>query len=230
MCVATAPSRITGVESAVAYLEEHCPSVLSTLEGENLIFSAACGRCGGRGYGHWHQDSGICYECRGANTTNHKTKVSVVAYARKMKGKARAAAKKQEQYAAKKAESLANQLAGQKKWCEEHGHGPITFAELKIKQEAEKAATQAKQSYVGTIGKREEFTLFIDKMLTFDSMFGMKVLHLFHDAAGNQLVWWTGDFLVEKAEGQEIKVKATVKDHAVYNGAKQTTLSRVKEL
>jgi len=28
-------------------------------------YSASCARCGGRGYGHWFQDNGVCYECRG---------------------------------------------------------------------------------------------------------------------------------------------------------------------
>lgn len=229
MSIAVAPIRITNVETAIAYLNSVGDHMLEHYQvGDNLVIPFPCGRCGGKGYGHWFQDGGICYECNGANTSHHKKVLPIVCHAKAVKSKITGEARKNAKYLASKEANEAAKIAGQKKWCEANGHGAITFDELKIKRDAEKAATQDKLIYVGTIGKREVFKLKLEKMFSFDGHFGLKVLHKFSDANGNQLIWWTGDWFGEA--GQEFEVKATVKAHEEYNGAKQTVLSRVKDM
>lgn len=57
--------------------------------------------------------------------------------------------------------------------------------------------------------------------------FGPSYLHLMKDACGNVFSWITGN-KVEVAEGSNIKLDATVKQHKLYNGIKQTVLTRAK--
>jgi hypothetical protein len=57
--------------------------------------------------------------------------------------------------------------------------------------------------------------------------FGPSYLHLMKDACGNVFSWITGN-KVEVAEGSNIKLDATVKQHKLYNGTKQTVLTRAK--
>ena len=91
---------------------------------------------------------------------------------------------------------------------------------------------QAKQAadskHVGEIKKRQNFTVTVEKVLQFDSNFGIKHLHLMSDSDGNRLVWWsTGNVL---DIGKVMLIKATVKAHSERNGVKQTELTRCTEV
>lgn len=57
--------------------------------------------------------------------------------------------------------------------------------------------------------------------------FGPSYLHLMKDTGGNVFSWITGT-KVEVAEGSNLKLDATVKQHKLYNGTKQTVLTRAK--
>lgn len=57
--------------------------------------------------------------------------------------------------------------------------------------------------------------------------FGPSYLHLMKDACGNVFSWITGN-KIEVAEGSSLKMDATVKQHKLYNGIKQTVLTRAK--
>jgi hypothetical protein len=99
-------------------------------------------------------------------------------------------------------------------------------------------------NHFGTIGKREDFTLTLKKVLSFESQWGTTNLHIFEDANKNVAVWFasgggglamvkedtSGAYGVEAKEGDIVKVKATVKEHGARDGVKQTVLSRVKRL
>lgn len=61
------------------------------------------------------------------------------------------------------------------------------------------------------------------------SSFGESYLHLMKDSDGNVFSWITGKKL-QKAEGELIRVDGTVKQHKLYNGVKQTVLTRAKEV
>lgn len=57
--------------------------------------------------------------------------------------------------------------------------------------------------------------------------FGPSFLHLMKDDNGNAFSWITGNKL-ELDSGSKIKVDATVKTHKIYNGVKQTVITRAK--
>lgn len=86
---------------------------------------------------------------------------------------------------------------------------------------------KSKQSnHFGTIGKRETFTLTLDKLIPLESQFGITMLHLFHDAQGNKAVWFASK-KTKLQVGDIVNCKATIKEHNEREGIKQTILSRV---
>ena len=95
--------------------------------------------------------------------------------------------------------------------------------EFKKKKEAEKEQRK-RGGYVGEVGKREVFTVTVQRIITFENDFGIVKLHIMADEQGNNLVWYSSSKVLE--EGQTYKLKATVKEHKEYSGEKQTVLTR----
>jgi hypothetical protein len=91
-------------------------------------------------------------------------------------------------------------------------------------EKAARAAANAGSQHVGTVGKREKFTLNIDWVKSFESAFGFIQIHGLRDDAGNIVIYKGSTVLGEK--GQQITVKATVKAHGDREGVKQTVISR----
>lgn len=81
-------------------------------------------------------------------------------------------------------------------------------------------------NHFGTVGQRAVFTLTVLKMVNLDGRFP-STLHIFQDVQGNQAVW----FASKKSGfniGGTVTVKATIKEHNVRNGVKQTILTRIQ--
>ena len=95
--------------------------------------------------------------------------------------------------------------------------------EFKKKKEAEKEQRK-RGGYVGEVGKREVFTVTVQRIIPFENDFGIVKLHIMADEQGNNLVWYSSSKVLE--EGQTYKLKATVKEHKEYSGEKQTVLTR----
>lgn len=95
---------------------------------------------------------------------------------------------------------------------------------------AESNTSQKESNFIGEVNQRlRGYDLIIEKIIFLGSgMWGPSYLHLMKDANGNSFSWITSSKL-EEAEGSTIKVDCTVKTHKVYNGIKQTVLSRVKQ-
>lgn len=222
-------TRITNVETARNWLKDNEPHTEIT-EDNCVPVSNACWKCGGSGYGYWRQDGGVCYACRGADTRG-VSMVPVVKYAQARKAKKRAAetrARKAEEAAAARKERM---LEGQRNWCEANGFGRITFEEKKQLEAAEREAGKATKKHVGTVGKRQEFTLTFKGAHFFDGFYGTVGIYCFEDADGNDLVWKTtscADVNNLDHKGLTFVVKATVKDHGEYRDAPQTVINRVK--
>lgn len=88
--------------------------------------------------------------------------------------------------------------------------------------------------WVGTLGKRQNFTVTLEGMHAFEGYYGWTYIYRFKDEDGNVLVWKSSSdkFWNEVDEDEEevkMTIKATVKDHSEYKGTKQTELSRVVE-
>lgn len=86
-------------------------------------------------------------------------------------------------------------------------------------------------NFVGEVKTRlRGLELMLEKIIYLGySSFGESYLHLMKDSDGNVFSWITGKKL-QKAEGELIRVDGTVKQHKLYNGVKQTVLTRAKEV
>jgi hypothetical protein len=86
-------------------------------------------------------------------------------------------------------------------------------------------------NFVGAEKQRlKGIELILEKIIYLgDSGWGSSYLHLMRDSAGNKFSWITGNKL-EIDSGAAINMDATVKQHKIYNGTKQTVLTRAKIL
>jgi hypothetical protein len=90
--------------------------------------------------------------------------------------------------------------------------------------------TEVKESnFVGEVKSRlKGLELMLEKIIYLGSgAFGPSYLHLMKDGDGNVFSWITGN-KIEKAEGETVKLDGTIKEHKLYNGTKQTVLTRAK--
>lgn len=95
----------------------------------------------------------------------------------------------------------------------------------RAKARAEQAAKDADMSgWVGTVGERRLFTLTIRMVFEMEGQYGYSYLHVMHDADGNVVVYKGTNKL--GAMNDTVTVKATVKEHDVRDGVKQTKISR----
>ena len=111
------------------------------------------------------------------------------------------------------------------------------FIEWKNKDEVEKlyierlrAASESTSTWQGEIGDRLELQLHIDRAFEGEyryaqGMWGSTTtyMYLMTDEAGNKYKWSTSKYF---KEGDDLHVRATVKEHSEYKGIKQTVLTR----
>lgn len=90
-----------------------------------------------------------------------------------------------------------------------------------------KAQPPRSNDYVGTLDKRENFTLTVERVITIEGAYGTTGLHKMTDEHGNALVWFASGSAEWLREGDRYIVKATPKKHEPYQGRNQTTLNRV---
>jgi hypothetical protein len=88
------------------------------------------------------------------------------------------------------------------------------------------AKVNTDSQHMGTIGKRETFTLKVNRLIWSEGFYGVTIIHLMEDADGNVFKWFSSG--PELDEGEFLTLKATVKDHGEYQGTKETVLTRVK--
>ena len=105
----------------------------------------------------------------------------------------------------------------------------ISSAVITAQRELAPKAEVKESNFVGEVkGRLKDISLLLERIIYLGSgSFGPSYLHLLKDSNGNAFSWITGN-KVEAAEGTEIKVDATVKDHKLYKGTKQTVLTRAK--
>jgi uncharacterized protein (DUF2147 family) len=81
--------------------------------------------------------------------------------------------------------------------------------------------------HVGTVGKREVFTVTVRKVIPLSSDFGPSIgLHIMETPEGNRLKWFATS-AKDLEEGKTYVVKATVKEHGEYKGNLETVVNRV---
>ena len=95
------------------------------------------------------------------------------------------------------------------------------------RREERVAADREGSRHVGTVGERREFIITVNKVFSFDSVYGMTFINICKDADGNVIVY-KGSNSFE--EGETVRVKATVKAHEERDGVAQTLIARPKEV
>ena len=100
----------------------------------------------------------------------------------------------------------------------------IRYYEKERGIEAERLRKVGASNHFGTVGKRETFRLTLERVTDIDGNFGVTKIHNFHDADGNEAVWFSSSVRLDT--GVTYDVKATVKEHNVRNGVKQTIITR----
>lgn len=93
------------------------------------------------------------------------------------------------------------------------------------RRHVEESKPKVESNWVGVVGDRKTFNLFIDKVIPIDTAYGENFIHLMKDEAGNIFVWKTKDSL---DQGKSYKIAGRIKEHKDRNGVKQTLLSHCK--
>lgn len=171
-----------------------------------------CERCDGSGYlayYAWH-DKGICYGCAGAG----KKKVRL--YTEKQNA------------AQLRRFAKAEQIAMERRHVLEEINSLLRIKE-QVRQgfwNIEKINENAASNHVGAIGDRIDIDATIKFCMGFEGFYGTTYINTMVDADGNIYVYKGGKRLADK--GASIRLKATIKDHGEYKGAKQTIINRPK--
>jgi len=102
-------------------------------------------------------------------------------------------------------------------------------AAKKAEWASEKAALNANRAFVGAVGQKVTLTLTTVHIIVLDSIYGSNYIHICEDADQNVVIY-KGKSYDFPAKGHTATVKATVKEHGVRDGVKQTVIQRPKML
>ena len=123
-----------------------------------------------------------------------------------------------------------NQVAAIRKGIESRAARKAEWAD-------KQAAANAALLHLGTVGEKITLTLTIKKFITFDSAYGVQQLAILEDADRNVVIYKGNSRAINNnangsytAEGDTITITATVKEHGVRNGVKQTVIQRPKAI
>jgi hypothetical protein len=97
-----------------------------------------------------------------------------------------------------------------------------------VEGEVAKRAANATSAFVGAVGDKIEVKLVVERVISFQTQFGTNWITLARDAQGN-VFSYRGTVSLGSA-GESTTVKATIKEHTVYNGVAQTVIQRPKVL
>lgn len=105
----------------------------------------------------------------------------------------------------------------------------LVSAYVMVKRELDKDVVTDGSEYVGVVKERITFNGTVKKAFGYDGYYGYSVMYIIEDEEGNQFKWMASSSKHQSyAEGNTYKITATVKDHGLYNGIKQTSLTRGK--
>lgn len=98
-----------------------------------------------------------------------------------------------------------------------------------------KAALDATRQHIGTVGEKITLTLTIGHIVVLEGAYGTTYIYIMEDADKNIVIYkgnsnavaWTPDGS-PRGKGDTLTITATVKDHGVREGVKQTIIQRPK--
>ena len=91
----------------------------------------------------------------------------------------------------------------------------------------EKAALDAKRAHVGTVGQKATMTITVVHLVILEGMYGTTYIHICEDADQNVVIY-KGNSSAIPGKGHTVTVTATIKEHGVRDGVKQTVIQRPK--
>ena len=84
-------------------------------------------------------------------------------------------------------------------------------------------------TYLGSIGKKEEFTGILERVGGYSTAYGYTTVLTFRTEEGACLVWKASNTEVGREHiGKRFSVRGTIKAHEEYQGTKQTVMTRCK--
>ena len=102
-----------------------------------------------------------------------------------------------------------------------------TQAARKAEWAAKEAALNAKREHVGVVGQKITITLTVRHVVTLEGTYGTSWIFICEDAFNNVIIY-KGTSSTFPNKGETATVVATVKDHGVRDGVKQTVIQRPK--
>jgi hypothetical protein len=113
------------------------------------------------------------------------------------------------------------------KQCEAILKGVDARAAKRAEWASEKAALDAKRAHIGTVGQKVTMTLTVVHVVVLDGMYGTTYIHICEDADQNVVIY-KGTSNAMPGKGHTVTVTATIKEHGVRDGIKQTVIQRPK--
>jgi len=92
-----------------------------------------------------------------------------------------------------------------------------------------KALLDATRQHIGTIGEKITLTLTCVHVIALDGVYGTTYINICEDAEKN-IVIYKGNAIGFPCKGDTATIKATVKEHGVRDGVKQTVIQRPKTI
>jgi len=216
-------------------------------------YTSKCTRCGGAGgRREWNHSGYVCFLCGGSGvgkvkidklyTVEQNAKLDATAVKRAEASTAKANvihAAREAELVAQRAAFVADNAEFVAKLRGLDGDFWVSFRESFLARACAPTFRQeelvnleiakrakAPSAHVGAIGDKVIMTLTCEREVRLESQFGTSWMSICRDAAGNVVIYkGNADFLGLNETGE---VKATIKDHAVYNGVAQTMIMRPK--
>jgi len=89
------------------------------------------------------------------------------------------------------------------------------------------AALNAAREHIGEVGKKVTLTLTVKHLVVLDGLYGTTYLHICEDENQNVVIY-KGNASGFPDKGETATIVATIKEHGVRNGVKQTVIQRPK--
>lgn len=105
----------------------------------------------------------------------------------------------------------------------------VRAQERKAEWNDKQAALNANRQHLGTIGEKITLTLTVVHIVVLDSLYGASYINICEDADKNVVIY-RGDAKGFPNIDETATVVATVKEHGVRNGVKQTVIARPKKI
>lgn len=97
-----------------------------------------------------------------------------------------------------------------------------------VKGEIAKRSANASSEFVGAIGDKVVLSLTIERVIRMDTPYGVSWMTIARTPEGSVIVYRGSADLGN--QGDQVAVKATIKDHTFYQGVKQTVIQRPKKV